>query len=117
MTDLKPCPFCGGKAETTLGPIPGKWGTRCKVCDVWRDDRVATEAEAIAAWNSRTVQAQIDAAVEAERERCAKVADVRADLIEDAIKWGGGITYLTSLKGGLIELRNNAAAIRKGDRP
>lgn len=53
MTDLLPCPFCGGSAETTLGPIPGKWGARCKDCDVWRDDREATEAEAIAIWNRR----------------------------------------------------------------
>lgn len=50
---LAPCPFCGGEAETTLGPIPGKWGVWCKECDVWRDDREATEADAIAAWNRR----------------------------------------------------------------
>ena len=53
MADLKPCPFCGGEAETCLGPIRGKWGTRCKNCDVWRDDRENSEAEAIAAWNRR----------------------------------------------------------------
>jgi hypothetical protein len=61
-------------------------------------------------------QAQIDAAVLAERERCAKVAAERADYIEDAIKCGGRETYLTSLKGGLIELRAIAVDIREGRR-
>ena len=51
--------------------------------------------------------------VHAEREACAVLASVRADSLDDAIKWGGGKVYLASLKGGLIELRNLAAAIRK----
>jgi len=47
------CPFCGGTAETVTGPVPGKWGTRCTECGVWRDDRCDTESEAMAAWNRR----------------------------------------------------------------
>jgi hypothetical protein len=55
------------------------------------------------------VQALIRQAVEA----CADEISDRADFVEDSIKWGGSKQYLTSLKGGLIELRNIAAAIRK----
>ncbi len=71
----------------------------------------------IRALPAEPVQAQIDAAVMAERERCAKVIEMRSDYLEDAIKRGGGKTYETSLKGGLTELRHIAAAIRKGDQP
>ncbi|NBT32735.1 MAG: hypothetical protein EBT13_12780 [Rhodobacteraceae bacterium] len=55
MSDLLPCTFCGGTdAVTVQGPALRKWGVRCKDCDVWRDDRCATEEEAIAAWNRRS---------------------------------------------------------------
>ena len=55
------------------------------------------------------VQALIRQAV----ETCVDEISDRADFVEDSIKWGGSKQYLTSLKGGLIELRNIAAAIRK----
>ena len=53
MSDLEPCPFCGGKAKLCEGPKPGWWGAMCDDCEVWRDDRCATEADAVAAWNRR----------------------------------------------------------------
>lgn len=51
MTDLLPCPFCGGEAQTLRNG--SWWCVACRTpfcCDVGKFD---TEAEAIAAWNTR----------------------------------------------------------------
>ena len=56
MTDLKPCPFCGGQAELFKGKF-GFWHVKCggrPECSVLPlTNSASTEAEAIAAWNSR----------------------------------------------------------------
>ena len=54
MSELKPCPFCGGEAEP-FNPFENTEGTWCVLCS---DCAAATgfeqtEAEAIAAWNTR----------------------------------------------------------------
>ena len=53
-TELLPCPFCGGEAEV-FNPFDKTAGTWCVIC---RECACAsgfeqTEAEAIAAWNTR----------------------------------------------------------------
>ena len=51
MDKLKPCPFCGGEAQTLR--IGSWWSIACRTpfcCDVGKCD---TEAEAIEAWNTR----------------------------------------------------------------
>ena len=52
---LEPCPFCGGEAETlTAESMHGGnlYGVMCANC-AGRSDVYDTEAEAIAAWNTR----------------------------------------------------------------
>ena len=55
MSELLPCPFCGGEAETlTAESMHGGYlyGIMCNDCRS-RGDVYNTEAEAIAAWNTR----------------------------------------------------------------
>ena len=58
MTELKPCPFCGGKARIVENDPFGSqrkefrcYGVICNGCDAhfWKN----TEEEAIDAWNRR----------------------------------------------------------------
>lgn len=55
---LKPCPFCGGEADISdegIGTEPERYWAYCSnpACFVEGTAAYATEAEAIAAWNSR----------------------------------------------------------------
>lgn len=60
MTELKPCPFCGGKAKLDHGRI-GITETsyvRCEKCwskgqSITESVRYSSDAEAIKAWNRR----------------------------------------------------------------
>lgn len=58
MTDLKPCPFCGGDAwlydyEAKYGDLPPKSrAPQCKSCGASLG-YLTTPAKAIAAWNRR----------------------------------------------------------------
>jgi hypothetical protein len=49
---------------------------------------------------------------EAGRDAAAAVCVDRSDYLSDAIIWGGSKAYITSLKGGVIELGNVGPKIR-----
>ncbi len=54
MTDLKPCPFCGGKAvvEPEGFIVCGYW-VKCSKCGIEQNTPYEMADEAIAAWNRR----------------------------------------------------------------
>ena len=63
MTDLKPCPFCGGEGKLV---IPDSWDpykafVRCKECGitgptVWMVDDEKFKTTAVKKWNTRYVE-------------------------------------------------------------
>lgn len=60
--ELKPCPFCGGKARIVIAPL---MGTRAFICDKCGADVMFYGAEkdtqkAVNAWNRRANDEQTD---------------------------------------------------------
>jgi hypothetical protein len=76
--------------------------------DADRLSRAANIVEARADIHRAEVEAAVKRAIEACADKCAE----RALYIEDCVKWGGSKTYVTSLKGGIIELANVGQSIR-----
>ena len=74
MSDLKPCPFCGGRAEKEghddlpLGRVKCR---NCQIHTMW----YANIDDAASVWNTRADSAALAAAVQAEREAIIQFAE------------------------------------------
>jgi Lar family restriction alleviation protein len=73
--ELKPCPFCGGKALLTNREMPGCAFVVCEGCQAQGDD--GTVERVVAAWNRRADlhRAEVEAAVKRAIEACAGKAE------------------------------------------
>lgn len=61
MTDLKPCPFCGGEASFK----PRSFKTSCDLCGAYVPTGATSSDESIAAWNHRAPSTALIKAEEA----------------------------------------------------
>jgi len=93
---LEPCPFCGGRGITHRGGLTSKWAVSCVNCDC--KPRLCgfdnTEAEAIAAWNRRSLSQPLPA----EREAGGEVAVTEADrkLVAMIVSWVHAPTIMSN---------------------
>lgn len=70
MQELKPCPFCGGEAETSRGLHNyDMWGIWCPECKIAVSALYSSEQDAVAAWNRR---AERTCRVEVERRKLSQ---------------------------------------------
>lgn len=53
MTNLKPCPFCGGEGVAFKFGVIEEFGVRCNNCGAQTDDIFDSYAAAEEAWNTR----------------------------------------------------------------
>lgn len=53
MTELKPCPFCGGEAEYGANSVQGYEYVRCASCKARTWSCYETKEQAAQAWNTR----------------------------------------------------------------
>ena len=73
MVELKPCPFCGGKAEVVqVGSARQSTIYGCTDCHCQLETGEVFNIGV--QWNTRADSLAIAAAVQAEREACAKIA-------------------------------------------
>ena len=103
---LKPCPFCGGEAS----PVQHFWWTvQCKTCGGAEGPGAESQAEAIAAWNTRTPDPHI---TQLEASNAQLEAD-RAELVE---RLRACATFIAMMKdnGEVLLSEGIHAGLRKG---
>lgn len=107
MTELKPCPFCGGE-YAQVRYMGGKWqepsafgsGYRGECCDCGAMTAAYdTEAEAIAAWNSRVERTCRDASVDSSVQFYCSECECTVDV---PILWGA-VNYCPNCGSRVVE--------------
>lgn len=109
--ELKPCPFCGSDHIAQECGLDGQPYTSCVDCGANVEGKAGTwntRADLSAAREAEAVAAGVRAGLLAAAEACAD----RSTYLADCIKWDGTKAYITSLKGGVIELANVDQKIR-----
>lgn len=94
MTDMKHCPFCGGKA-TLLYVGDSTWQVICDKCgscsdyydEEWEPDNQPEGKEAIKAWNTRQIEDELNEEIKRLREALEEIQDAitllnTADVLE-----------------------------------
>ena len=66
MTELLPCPFCGGEAEITY--VCGEYAVMCKSCKGSSDFNTNT-SKSISRWNTRVYPKEVQKAIERDKPR------------------------------------------------
>ena len=91
MSELKPCPFCGGNAYECdyTHPNGGDWYfVKCDVCDA-KSDEYHTQEVANNKWNTRPIEDALRAEVEqlkADNSRMREVLDEIINAYDGIIK-------------------------------
>lgn len=110
MSDLKPCPFCGGRAEKEghddlpLGRVKCR---NCQIHTMW----YANIDDAASVWNTRADSAALAAAVQAEREACARVAEETGSKRADAASFNECESWYAAEIANCIRSRGPTPAV------
>lgn len=85
-TELKPCPFCGGKPNLRSYSKSRNWIVFCSKCET-ETQVYESEQKAVKAWNSRPIEDAQDKEITRLREALAEIEDAitllnTADVLE-----------------------------------
>ena len=96
---IKPCPFCGGKAESMESWSAG-WYVECQECGVMIRLAEDSEEEAIEVWNRRKPIDKIVEQLESEANKYRESGEDYGSVAELGV--ASGIMYaIDTIKGGV----------------
>jgi len=73
MSELKPCPFCGGEAKTIKNAVGTLFWVYCWKCGARSDSyTIEYEQKAIDAWNTRAERTCINRRIEPDIFECSE---------------------------------------------
>lgn len=107
VTELLPCPFCGGAAEKIVSPEPGLYATSCSECSASTGQYLTVE-EVADAWNRRSEAALTTLSATIEELRTER--DAARNIVRD-IYWMA-LRYADGRKSYAVGMCNDA--VQKG---